>query len=81
MHGGTYSEALKMGFNAKQAGFFARLSVETFSEAIEHMENKNNARLVRKQTERTSLMNRAAYALVLVSGGMGLGIFVARWVV
>lgn len=37
MNGGTYSEALKAGFNADQAGFLARLSIETQSEAVDEV--------------------------------------------
>ena len=35
MDGGTYAEALKVGFDEKQAGFLARMGVETKSEAVE----------------------------------------------
>jgi hypothetical protein len=34
MQGGTYSEALKVGFTEKQAGMLSRLGMETRNEAV-----------------------------------------------
>lgn len=38
MNGGTYSEALKVGFNEEQAAFMMRLAVETHNETLEAVE-------------------------------------------
>jgi hypothetical protein len=40
MNGGTYSEALKVGFTPEQAGFLGRMSGETREEAIEAIMKK-----------------------------------------
>lgn len=34
MKGGTYAEALKVGFTPEQGGFFARFAIETRSEVL-----------------------------------------------
>lgn len=43
MKGGTYAEALKVGFTSEQAVFFGRMSGETREEAIEAIDCKQGA--------------------------------------
>lgn len=35
MKGGTYAEALKVGFTEEQAGFISRMGMETKNEAVD----------------------------------------------
>lgn len=39
MKGGTYAEAVQVGFTPEQGGFFARFAIETRSEILTDYEN------------------------------------------
>lgn len=62
MNGGTYSEALKVGFDPSQAGMLARLSIETKSETMD---------LTREMIGERKKLNRNEFAIGLTYGAMG----------
>lgn len=62
MNGGTFSEALKVGFSPEQAGMLARLSIETKSETMEKTQSMIGERKIH---------NRNEFAVGFVYGLMG----------
>lgn len=77
MRGGTYAEALKVGFTEKQAGMLARLSGETRDETIEYLEKREAERAVFRRERREKVM----WVVYLALGLFICGALVGSWIV
>lgn len=75
MNGGTYAEALKVGFTEDQAGFLARMSCETRNEALESFRSE----AIKQRQERESRKIRREGIAVIGSFIFMLGYFVGRY--
>lgn len=74
MNGGTYSEAIKVGFSSKEAGFLARLGGETRQEAVEEV-----LKILKKDKEKqkealSQITFKFFYTIIILSIGVVAGI-------
>jgi|GEM_PF-2858570 len=74
MKGGTYAEALKVGFNKQQAVFLSRLSAETRDETVEFIRDADGRIQERRRASASTFLRRVAVANIIILVGIAIGV-------
>jgi hypothetical protein len=78
MNGGTYHEALKVGFTERQAGFLGRLGAETRQEAIDCIEQRQKVAAREQKAARRGRRFDIGMMLVALIIGIAIGKAIAQ---
>jgi hypothetical protein len=73
MKGGTYAEALKVGFTEQQAGFFGRMNGEIVDEAVDVVRYKDEMSRVGQAKQRRRRNGTIFWATFMVILGIVIG--------